>query len=635
MEKEKLNELKKESEKNDLRFQKGLSKIYRNKDGSLPDISHLEVKRKSRWKIILISFVGISILLTAITWLGFIVFNPNYKFNDKSIELNLTGQQSIASGDEVIYILEYKNIEKVALRNVEMILRYPDGFEFDSATPEPTNDFNSSWKIGDLTKGQKGKIEIKGRIIGEVGSLKTINITASFQPENFSSSFKEATSFSSQITSSILEIELDGPEQILTEKKTTYTIKYRNTSDQDLENIQILVLYPQNFVFQESEPEPFSREEDARNLNNKWIVETLAKNQEGEIEITGGYLTDDEISEANFTVQIGFLDSESEEFSLQQEQTLKTKLIGQNLTTNLIINGSSQDQPINFGQTLTYSIIYKNLGQQELDDVEITAFIDSDVLDWDTLDDKNLGIVEGKKIIWNKNQISELDLVRPIDEGSIDFSIQVKPADDIDLDETSLRVKSKVKVTLAKIGELEAEDLEIESNEINSNINTDIQLKAEGRYFNDDNIPVGTGPLPPVVGQTTTFRIYWAIANSLHEVNDVTVSTVLPKGIEWADKYLVGAGAINYSIKDKVVTWSINRISPNKTFDEVDAWFDVSVTPTPQQVKKLLILTDQAVLAATDKVTESEISKIGKAVTSNLEDDPIGGGRGLVVDISE
>lgn len=635
MEKQRLAELKQEDKKNNLKFQKGLSKIYRNKDGSLPDISHLEVKRKGRWQLILVSSLVIVILLSAISWLGFIIFNPTYRFSGQSIKLDLKGQQSIASGDEVIYVLEYKNIEKVTLKNVGFIFRYPEGFEFDSAAPEPANEFNTSWQIGDLAKNQEGKIEIKGRIIGEVGSLKTIDVTASFQPENFSSSFKETASFSSQVTSSILEIELDGPTQILIEKKATYKIKYRNASDQDLENIKVSVLYPTNFVFQAAEPAAFFREEDARNLNNQWLIETLEKNQEGEIEITGGYLADQDFPEVDFKVQIGFLEVETDEFSLQLEKGFKTQIVDPGLTLNLIINGSNQDQPINFGQTLTYSIIYKNLGQQELDDIEITAILDSDVLDWDTLEDKNLGVVEGKKIIWGKDQISEFDLVRSLDEGSINFSIQVKSADDIDLEEVNLRAENKATVTLAKIGELEAEDIEIESEEITNNINTDIQLKIEGRYFDDDNIAVGTGPLPPVVGQTTTFRIFWAIANSLHEVKNVAITTTLPNSVEWDDKYLVGAGDISYSVKDNTVTWSIDRISPNKTFDEVDVWFDISVTPAKNQVKKLLILTDQTILNATDNVTDSEITKIGKAVTSNLEDDPIGGGRGIVIDITE
>jgi len=637
MKPERLKDFQKETpnKKDDLMIQKGLMNIYSNKDGSLPDISHLEVKRKSRFKIFLIGGLGIILLLSAISWLGFIVFNPGEVFSNKSIKLEIESQQSIASGDEVTYVLEYKNIEKTNLNNLEIIFRYPDGFEFISASPQPGDDSKSSWKLGDLKRGDSGKIEIKGKLIGEVGSIKTINATATFQPENFSSAFKETTSFSSQITSSILEINISGPEQILPEKKATYKISYRNNSEQDLAKIKILAVYPANFIFQESSPEPFKEEGDARNLNNQWLIENLEKKQEGEIEITGGYLSDDQASEANFKIQIGFLTETEEEFSLQQEKSIITQIIKPNLNLNLIANASNQDQPINFGQTLTYSIVYKNLGQKDLDDVSISVTLDSNILDWGALDDKHSGIIDGNKITWNKDQISELDLVRPLDEGTIDFSIQVKEAQDVNMDTDSLQVISKTTATLAKIGDMPVEDLTITGNEITNNINTDIQLKIEGRYFDEDNIAVGTGPLPPVVGQKTTFRIYWYLANSLHEVKDVEVSTVLPEGVEWANKFLVKAGQISYSAKDRKISWQINRIPPDKGFNEINVWFDVSVTPTKQQVRKLLILTDQTYFRATDEATNSEINKTGKAITSNLEDDPVGTGRGLVIDITE
>jgi len=636
MEKNRLKQLKDDASKNDLLVQKGLMNIYSNGDGSLPDISHLDVKRKGRFKVFLLSFIGISLLLAAIAWLGFIIFNPEGISSNQSIRLTFKSQQSIASGDEVIYVLEYKNIEKVTLRNVEIIFRYPDGFDFISAEPAPSNEFNSSWQLGDLAKGQSGKIEIKGKLIGEVGSIKTISATASFQPENFSSVFKDEASFTNQITSSILEINLEGPTQVLPEKKITYKISYRNNSDQTLEKIKVLVNYPANFIFQEANPKPFSEENDARNLNNEWIINNLEKEQEGEIEITGGYVAAEDAADiANFTAQIGFIKPDSEEFSLQQEKTVSTEIIKPNLNLSLIINGSNQDQPINFGQTLTYSITYKNLGQKDLDEVSFSITLESDVLDLDTLEDKNSGIKDGNTITWGKDQISELDLVRPLAEGTIDFSIQVKEAEAIDLDRDNLQVTSQASATMASIGELAVEDLKVETEKIINNINTDIQLKVEGRYFDDDNIAVGTGPLPPVVGQKTSFRIYWYLANSLHEVKDVTIKTTLPEGVEWTDKYLVKAGNISYSEKNNEVTWTINRIPPNKTFEDLNVWFDVAVTPTKQQVRKLLILTDQAELSATDEVTDSEITKTSKAVTSNLEDDPIGGGRGLVIDISE
>ena len=63
---------------------------------------------------------------------------------------------------------------------------------------------------------------------------------------------------------------------------------------------------------------------------------------------------------------------------------------------------------------------------------------------------------------------------------------------------------------VGKIGETEV-DMTIKSNEIVVDINTGMVFKAEARYFNDDNIAVGSGPLPPKVGETTKYRIFWNI----------------------------------------------------------------------------------------------------------------------------
>ena len=81
-----LKQLKKnDSQPSDLSIQKGLMNIYSNKDGSLPDISHLDVRRKSRFRLYLFSFIGIGIILAAIVWLVFIVLNPVNTFSTQSI----------------------------------------------------------------------------------------------------------------------------------------------------------------------------------------------------------------------------------------------------------------------------------------------------------------------------------------------------------------------------------------------------------------------------------------------------------------------------------------------------------------------------------------------------------------------
>jgi len=639
MDKKRLKTLKQQAGNqghNGLEMQQELTKIYQTQDGSMPDISHLEVQRRSRWKVIAFVLLGGGALLASVSWLGFLMLGGSDRFNTSSIKLEIDAPQNIASGDEVQYRLTYKNVEPVPLDDVEIIFRYPDGFTFTESSPAPQNsDAPHVWTLGRLERNQSGEIVIKGTLIGEVGSLKTINATASFRPENFSSLFKETAEATSQITTSILEITVEGPPKTLVEKEVRYLITYRNASRQKLEHLKVVANYPPSFVFKGANPEPYTRKDEARHFNNQWVIDSLAPNQEGEIEITGGYLADPEQTTVDFTVQIGFLDPQTNEFSVQQEKTAATSITGQNLALNLIANGSNQDQPISFDQTLAYSIVYKNLGTEDLDDVTISATLDGDVLDWSSLDDRHGGTVEGSTITWTKEQLAEFDLLRPLDEGSIDFTIQVKASDDINLNETNLQVTSRAEATASKIGDLDAADARVASNEIKSTINTDVDLKVEGRYFTDDNIPVGSGPLPPVVGQTTTFRVYWSIQNSLHEVGDVTVSATLPQGVSWANKFLVKTGSLRYDAGGRTVTWTIPSINPNEGFEDISAWFDVSVTPTKDQARRLLILTGQASLTATDEVTGAAISKVSGAVTSNLDDDPIGGGKGLVVEIAE
>lgn len=634
MKKKDLDQYKKQAQKTDKIVQKGLMNIYSNKDGSLPDISHLDVKRKAKWKVYLAGILVLAAILAGIYFLGSGLIGGDESSGKKSIELSFESQKSVASGDEVIYVLEYTNRDKVTLHDIDIIFRYPEGFNFISATPQADNDFNTSWSVDSLIKNASGKIEIKGKLIGEVGSIKTINATASYNPENFSSTFKETQSFSNQITSSILELSIEGPDQILPEKKLTYKISYKNNSEQDLESIKILVEYPNNFLFQESIPEAFHNEEDARNLNNQWIIENLTAGQEGEIEITGGFIVDEAIPVGELKVQIGFLDEENS-FSLQQEKMLETEILESNLKLDLIINGSTEAQPTNFGQALTYSVIYKNAGEKDLDDVTISLSIDSDIVDWDSLEDKNGGQIEDGLIVWSKEEISELDLLRPSDEGSIDLTINVLPSDTLDINDVTLLITSQAQAGITKIGEAEVKDVLIVTNEISNTINTDLELMVEGRYFNDDNIAVGTGPLPPVVGETTTFRVFWNLANSLHQIKNVRVTTTLPDGVDWEDKYLVGVGDITYSNASRLVTWNVGSLEPNATFDETDVWFDVSVTPVKNQTGRLIILTDQVSFSGVDSVTNANLTKTGKAITSNLEDDPIGGGRGLVIDITE
>ncbi|MBU1164727.1 hypothetical protein KKA15_04155 [Patescibacteria group bacterium] len=615
-------------------IQRDLFKIYKDKNGKMPDISKLDVKKRNYFRPIIILTTVILVLLAGVSWLGFLIFGTPKAYRGGYLDINVEKQTNVASGDLVNYKIKYENKTKGSLNDIVLFIMFPESFKFNNATPTPTNGSGSIWNLEDLAKDKYGEIEVSGNMIGEVGSLHKTEMTFSFEPENFSSSFKETSSFTQQITSSILELEILGPEQILPEKKIEYIIKYKNTSQQNLENVQLQILYPTNFVYQTAEPEPYQGEEEevARKLNNIWRFEKLEKEAEGEIKIMGGYVSDEE-DQKDFIVQIGFLDEEKT-FSLQQEEKLTTQIVKPNLELDLIINGSNTDQPISFGETLTYLIAYKNDGDNILEDVSLQLVLESKIIDWDTIISSDTPDVNVKKqtIIWDKDSISKLKKLEPGDSGQIELSLKLMNFDEIDEEETIFETKSLAKANITKIQEIES-GFEVLSNEILNIINTELTLNVMGRYFNDDNIAVGTGPLPLVVGQKTTLRIYWSINNSLNEVENAEVKTSLPQGVDFANKYLVNAGKLNYENTSKEVTWSLSKISSNTSFDDANIWFDVEIIPSSGQKGKIIVVTTSTQLTATDVETEDNITKTATAITSNLDDDPIANGKGIVVGI--
>ena len=166
------------------------------------------------------------------------------------------------------------------------------------------------------------------------------------------------------------------------------------------------------------------------------------------------------------------------------------------------------------------------------------------------------------------------------------------------------------------------------SNIIINAINSDLKLIEAIRYFNEDNIPVGTGPHPPQVGEVTTYKVYWEINNNLHELSDTIVSVILPENISWGAKERSTVGAVTYNSGLHAIVWSIGRM-PVSVF-AADAEFSIEVVPSEENKNKIMVLLPGSTVSATDSVTEAEIKKQSKAKTTKLEDDEIAEGDGIV-----
>lgn len=79
------------------------------------------------------------------------------------------------AGQEVVLSTDIESNSPSLLKGALLQIDYPQGFVFESATPDPSFD-NNAWKLGEMALGDKRHIEIKGIIHGEDAQEKVFRI---------------------------------------------------------------------------------------------------------------------------------------------------------------------------------------------------------------------------------------------------------------------------------------------------------------------------------------------------------------------------------------------------------------------------------------------------------------------------
>lgn len=627
-----------------------LIKIYQENGEEKLDMSKLERKKRSKKTLALLAIIFLLTVVLGLSILSWLIFYRTApKFEGKNIKFEVKTAEDIQSGQEINYLINYANFEAVPLGKVQINLRYPEGFQFSEAVPLP-NEGNEIWNVGSLDVGETGKIEIKGKLIGEINSNKILSAEMNYWPSNFNSEFQEVASAETKISSTLLGMTIEGPAHALVGENISYLIKVKNTSENELQNVKVSAIYPENFTVESTEPES------KIDLDNEWTFDKLTAEEEKKIKINGSFNASSQ-QEQKIEAKVSL--SVNEIYYNQAEDSFSTQVIMGDLSSDLIINGSSKDTTADFDDTLNYSINYKNNTENDLEDIVIQCFISSiknkgtvseygtGVIDWTSLKDSNkgklaaenknpqiAGLLETQSITWDKSKIKGLAKLTKGQDGSIDFSIDVKDLysaqESLKLDSLSnLEIDSYISITIGKAAGI-VSDKKIETSHLIVKLNTDLLLVAEGRYHDKSGAVIGSGPLPPKVGQKTTYKINWNLANSLHEVSDIIISATLPDNVIWENRTEISAGEITFNDNTKTVTWKVNRFP--LTIAELLAQFEISIIPTSKDAGKVITLLPKITLTAVDIETQGKITIIAGPITTALTNDEGAKGKEVVTE---
>ncbi len=607
---------------------KDIASLYRSdKKRVNADMSKIERRDPNRTKKIIAWIVVGALLLLGVSIAGFYFFvDQQSRFSKEDVVIDVQIPTPISAGEEFSMVVSVSNNSDVDLRNVELTLRYPSGFTAAKAVPIASNAAQNAWELDEIKKGKSTSVTITGQVVGAIGTSKDFSTLLSYVPSNFNSEFQNTDEFDLTISSSILDLDVDIPVKVVSGREANYSVIITNNAEEVIEQIVFAMDLPGDFTVNTFDPEPFDADD------YEWEIASMEGGESLEISFSGT-MEGDEGTMREISSEVGYRDSGGT-YYMQAEETSIISIINPQLILDLSINGSNEDSIASFGETLQYVLEFRNESQSTIRDMSIFVEIDSEVINWDSIKFVDDGEVSGSRIKWSFDAEPTLKVITPGSVGTIEFSVDVK--DNIlatEDDDKNHTIISSAQALSSDVADLEDGSLEIESNKVKVKINSRLDLRAEGRYYNDEYITVGDGPLPPAVNGTTTYQIFWYLQNNTNEVSNVTAVAEVPVGATWTGDASVSAGTISYDSESREVTWSINKIPPHvgQLIPELSAQFGISVTPTATDVGDVLDLLGVSTATADDTFTQIEVSDEEIAITTTLESDPLASGKDEVV----
>ncbi|TAL20065.1 hypothetical protein EPN90_01840 [Patescibacteria group bacterium] len=613
--------LEQESEKRSEELEREVQELYSEPDGSIPDLSRLERGGGHRVRNVLLTLTFVFGLLAAAAWAGFFVFKPYEKFSPRDLVFAVEVPEKVKSGEEITAKIRYSAPAKVALGKLGVSLKLPKEFALAESSPAPTEGLN--WVLGALAPGDRGEIELKGTVRGAPETLLTIQAFATYVPANFNSEFQNVASAAFVISGSTLSLTATSTERALPGEPVSATFIYRNDGVQALAAAAFRATLPASFVAATSTP-PSS--EGA----GFWQLGKLEPGALGQITLHGTFSSEAKGLLA-FGGELGF--KENGVFVPQAATTTPVTVTGGDLVLNTIVNGATEGTAVNFGERVHATVAYANKSEAMLEDIVLTMNLlgvpvqeGKLVFERSTLVDSAKGEFATTTLRWSKKEIPKLAKLAPGEEGTFDVSFRLVAAPylpavkDYSLDLWVAGVVGKVNGA--------PKNRRVQSAKFHFPFLSDTKLVAQSRYYNDDEIAVGTGPLPPKVGQETTYRIFWTVENSLHELANLSLKAALPENVRFTGKSDISAGTLGYIEGTRTISWSLNKLpvgAPKVTID-----FEVGLTPSAAALGNILPLTGDASFDAEDTVVGGHLIKTAESVDTSLTGDPLGRGKGVV-----
>lgn len=530
----------------------------------------------------------------------YLLFGGNQVSGD-NIGITIAGPASIGGGEALALQISVTNQNTIPIESATLILDYPAGTR--SVTESGRELFEERIPINSVAPGEAQNVPVRVAVFGEEGEEKQITATIEYRIEGSNGMFyKESQPMVFRITSTPLVLRVENVEKVAAGQIVELKLVAQSNSSNPLNNLLIEAEYPNGFDFEESFPPPAFGE-------NVWQIKDLQPEQTTEIRIRGFVrgLTE-ETFRINFDAGPADSDNQYRMASRLTEAWADFTIERPFIDVALAINGSKSDEVVlQSGKEFTVEIDVKNTLDETVYDMVVEVVPGGNALREDSIDSEN-GFYDSNSgtVRWEVSNNPNFAQVFPGDSRQLVFDIN--PVSNLGTASFDLVVN----VYARRIAETSAQEQLIGTGDIVAKFSSSVFVG--GQVGHDNGIFNDTGPIPPKVGQTTTYTVSLVAEAGVNDLTDAVVTTSLPLYVTWLNEYQ-GVGDVIYNTVSKQLEWKAGAIDAG---DRKELSFQVSITPSVSQIGLVPTLVNAQQLRADDRFTNTTLRSTGPAITIAL-----------------
>lgn len=559
--------------------------------------------RRHYRSFVLIGSLVIFIFVAGISSL-YLYFGGN-QISNENIGIAISGPRSVGGGEVLALQVGVTNQNTVPIESATLILEYPTGSR--SAGDDGRSLSEERIPLEVITPGEVQNVPVRVAIFGEENAELAVNATVEYRIEGSNGMFyKEALPHEFLISSSPLVLRVESIERVASGQFVDVELTAVSNGSTPLRNLLITADYPTGFDFEGSTPDPVFGE-------NVWRIEELLPEEEETITLTGvvNGLTESSLV-LNFDIG---QEDDAEQFSID------TSLADARL--DFFIERPFIDVEMVIGPQRSELAVLEE-GSPSPVFIDITNTLDETVYDMvveasasgNAIGELSIGGGSGfydsnrNVVRWEVSNLSTLEAVTPGSDRNLTFSVAPNE------NRITPEFEVTVNVFAQRVGEESAQEQLIGT------------TRAKGIYSGSASVEsfVGrssasfqdSGPVPPRVGELTTYTLTLIAEAGANDIEDAVVETAFPIYVDWLDAYVAETGDVTYNPATKRLQWVVGDI-PRREQRTLD--IQVGFRPSISQVGQTPTLLENQTLRANDGFTGVLHRDTGAVVRTNLPDE--------------